>query len=88
MKTLALSCLGEVSLLCPQIWTLPLYLDNQEHLTSVKVSDLVAFLEHEDPGLRGAAAKLVFRVLRGACLESGGKPERWFHGREQNQLNF
>ena len=31
----------------------------------MKVSDLVAFLEHEDPGLRGAAARLVFRVLRG-----------------------
>ena len=54
----------------------------------MKVSDLVAFLEHEDPGLRGAAAKLVFRVLRGACLESGGKPERWFDGREQNQLEL
>jgi len=85
VKTLALSCLGEAILLCPQIWYLPLFLDRQELLTSVEMADLVLYLEHDDPGLRGAAARLVFRVLRGACLESGGNIGRWFDGREQNQ---
>merc|ERR1712106_244823 len=85
VKTLSLSCLGEAILLCPQIWYLPLFLDRQELLTSVEMADLVLYLEHDDPGLRGAAARLVFRVLRGACLESGGNIGRWFDGREQNQ---
>jgi len=88
VKTLALSCLSEAILLCPQVWTLPLFLDRQELLTSVEVADLVLYLEHEDPGLRGAAARLVFWVLRGACLESGGKLDRWFDGREQNQAEL
>jgi len=88
VKTLGMSCLSEVILLCPQVWTLPLFLDRQENLTSVVVSDLVLYLDHEDPGLRGSAARLVFRVLRGACLESGGKLDRWFAEREQDQAEL
>ena len=78
VKTLALSCLGEVVILCPQLWSLHIYQDLQEELTSPVFSDLVLFLDHEDPGLRGATGRLVARVLRGACLESGGKLETWF----------
>ena len=80
VKTLALSCLGELLMLCPQLWHLPVFLDQQEELTSPVFSDLVLFLGNEDPGLRGAAARLVGRVLRGACLESGGRLDSWFRG--------
>ena len=40
------------------------------------ISDLVMYLDHQDPGLRGAVARLVFRVLRGASLESRGLRQR------------
>ena len=78
VKTLALSCLGEVVMLVPQLWGLNVYLDLQEELTTPVFSDLVLFTSHEDPGLRGSAARLVGRVLRGACLESGGRLGSWF----------
>ena len=78
VKTLALSCLGEVVMLVPQLWGLNVFLDLQEELTSPVFSDLVIFTSHEDPGLRGTAGKLVGRVLRGACLESGGRLGSWF----------
>jgi hypothetical protein len=35
-------------------------------MTDVLVSDLVLYLDHEDPGLRGTAAKLICKV-DGAC---------------------
>jgi len=78
VKTLALSCLGEVVMLSPQLWSLPVFLDQVEALTSPVVSDLTVYLEHEDPGLRGAAGRLVARVVRGAALESGGRLDSWF----------
>ena len=78
VKTLALSCLGEVVMLVPQLWGLNVFLDLQEELTSPVFSDLVIFTSHEDPGLRGTAGRLVGRVLRGACLESGGRLGSWF----------
>ena len=57
-------------------------------MTSVEISDLLLYLDHQDPALRGAAARLVFRVLRGACVESGGRLRRWFHTTERDHVEL
>ena len=42
--------------------------------------------QEEDPGLRAAAARLGWRVMRGACLESGAAgPGRWFPQQEEGR---
>ncbi len=47
-----------------QVWQLELIEGEEEgdEFTGVLVSDLVLYLDHEDPGLRGQAAKLVCKV--------------------------
>ena len=65
--------------MCPQVWTLTLSNTNDtDTLTAVDMSDLVLYLEHSDPGLRGGVARLICKVLRGATIESGGKMDQWF----------
>ena len=78
VKTLSLTCLAELVSLSPQVWNLPLLPTSTDRFTDVLISDLVLYLDHQDPGLRGATARLVFRLLRGASLESGGRLGRWF----------
>ncbi len=47
-----------------EVWQLELIEGEEEEdeFTGVLVSDLVLYLDHEDPGLRGQAAKLVCKV--------------------------
>ncbi len=66
---LGLWCLTWLSLflipfLCVEVWQLELMEGEEEEdeFTGVLVSDLVLYLDHEDPGLRGQAAKLVCKV--------------------------
>ena len=50
--------------MCPQILTLTLDSSNTEDtLTCVEMSDLVLYLDHDDPGLRGGVAKLALSEL-------------------------
>jgi hypothetical protein len=58
-----------------EVWQLELIEGEEERdeFTGVLVSDLVLYFDHEDPGLRGQAAKLVckvgiFLLLSGASL--------------------
>ena len=52
--------------MCPQIWTLTLDSSNTEDtLTCVEMSDLVLYLDHDDPGLRGGVAKLCVECCGG-----------------------
>ena len=78
VKTLAVSCLAQVAELCPQVWGLTLHSATQDSLTSVTMADLLLYLDHQDPGLRGGVARWAWRVVRGAGLESGGQLGRWF----------
>ena len=74
--------------LSPQVWNLPLLPSSTDSFTSVLISDLVLYLDHQDPGLRGAAVRLVFRVLRGASVESGGRLARWFQTSDRDQAEL
>ena len=78
VKTLALTCMCEVMTQNPQVWNLPVSLEETDLFTTVSISDLSRFLDHEDPGLRGTAARLLCIVLRGASVESGGQLSTWF----------
>ena len=52
----------------------------------VSVSFATTVRQAEDPGLRAAAARLGWRVMRGACLESGAAgPGRWFPQQEEGR---
>ena len=59
-----------------------------DSFTSVQISDLLLYLDHQDPALRGATARLVFRVLRGASVESGGRLRRWFQNTERDHVEL
>ena len=78
VKTLTVSCMTQVAALCPQVWSLALTPGREDTLTSVDMSDLLLYLDHQDPGLRGAVARWVCQVIRGAGLESGGRLGQWF----------
>ena len=78
VKTLTLSCLTQVVQLCPQVWSLALAPGAEDTLTSVDMSDLLLYLDHQDPGLRGGVARWACQVIRGAGLESGGRLGQWF----------
>jgi len=88
VKTLALNCLGQILHLAPQTWTLPLYLDSVDEFTRITIADLTMYLDHEDPGIRGSASCLLSKVLRGACLESGGSLATWFAGNHQDEIEL
>ena len=78
VKTLTVNCLVQVAALCPQVWSLALAPGREDTLTNVDMSDLLLYLDHQDPGLRGAVARWVCQVIRGAGLESGGRLGQWF----------
>ena len=59
-----------------------------DSFTSVQISDLLLYLDHQDPALRGATARLVFRVLRGVSVESGGRLRRWFQNTERDHVEL
>ena len=50
----------------------------RDSLTNVDMSDLLRYLDHQDPGLRGAVARWVCQVIRGAGLERGGRLIKMF----------
>ena len=51
VKTLTVNCLVQVAALCPQVWSLALAPGREDTLTNVDMSDLLLYLNHQDPSL-------------------------------------
>ena len=92
-KVLAMSCLTASVRLCPKIFLITLFADQDDadDPTIPVIRDVCIYAENyeeTDPQLMGSAALLMGTVMHGALVESAGNLELWFNGRRIDHLDI
>ena len=92
-KVLAMSCLTASVRLCPKIFLITLFADQDDadDPTIPVIRDVCSYAEkyeETDPQLMGSAALLMGTVMHGALVESAGNLELWFNGRRIDHLDI
>lgn len=92
-KVLAMNCLTASIRLCPKIFLITLFADQDDadDPTIPVIRDVCNYAENydeTDPQLVGSAALLMGTVMHGALVESAGNLELWFNGRRIDHLDI
>ena len=92
-KVLAMNCLTAAIRLCPKIFLITLFADQDDadDPTIPVIRDVCNYAENydeTDPQLVGSAALLMGTVMHGALVESAGNLELWFNGRRIDHLDI
>ena len=92
-KVLAMNCLTASIRLCPKIFLITLFADQDDadDPTIPVIRDVCNYAENydeTDPQLMGSAALLMGTVMHGALVESAGNLELWFNGRRIDHLDI
>lgn len=79
VKTLALSCLGDIFTLYPKAFFLDLHIADSVGAQGEcqKVWDVLLYLSHSDPHLKGQSALMLGHFICNALREAGGWWDRW-----------
>ena len=92
-KVLAMNCLAASIRLCPKIFLITLFADQDDadDPTIPVIRDVCNYADdydEADPQLLGSTALLAGTVMRGALVESAGNLELWFNGRRIDHLDI
>ncbi|XP_061581985.1 huntingtin isoform X5 [Cololabis saira] len=80
VKALAVSCVGAAAALHPEAFFNSLYLEPLDGVTVEEqqyVSDVLGFIDHEDPQIRGATAILCGAILQAALTKTRYNMHSW-----------